>query len=191
MSEPKQIATLPPIEELRDDVPRSPRTGEPRRPVVLGVASTLMYLAVIGAGVVYGLHWWLAADMDRYASSAHLVEWLAPKPGTWQSLLIEGGLAAAVALAAGAAGVAGFQAWNGWRWARWAGLVAAALMGGYLAITHWWGAFPLALTVVGAALLFLPPVTRYFREWAKVRSEQSTPYRRPERIFYGRLPRFR
>lgn len=191
MSEPKQIATLPPIEELRDDVPLSRRTGEPRRPVVLGVAAGLLYLAVVGAGVTYALHWWLAADPERYHRSAHLVEWLTPKAGTWQSLLIEGGLAAAVLVAAGAAGVVGFQAWNGWRWARWAGLIAVALMGGFAALTHWWAYLPLGLTAVGAALLFLPPVSRYFREWAKVRSERPVPYRRPERIFYGRLPRFR
>lgn len=191
MSEPKQIATLPPIEELRRDVPRSKRTGEPLRPVVVGVASALLYLAVASAIVAYGWHWWLASDMETYQRSAWLIEWTKPEPGLWLSLALEGALAAALALAAGAAGVAGFQAWNGWRWSRWAGLVAVALMGGFAAITSWWAIAPAALTVVGAVLLFLPPVTKYFRHWAQLRAERPVPYRRPDEIHYGRLPRFR
>ncbi|MFD0867413.1 hypothetical protein ACFQ06_16590, partial [Tessaracoccus lubricantis] len=92
---------------------------------------------------------------------------------------------------AGAAGIAGFQAWNGWRWARWAGLVALALMGGFLALTHWYAAMPVGLTLMGAGLLFLPAVSRYFTQWAEVRGQRPQPYRRPEQILYGRLPRFR
>lgn len=191
MSEPKQIATLPPIEELRRDVPRSLRTGEPRRPVLVGVAAVLLYLAVAAAAVAYGWHWWLAADMDTYHRSAWLVEWTEPEPGLWLSLALEGALAAALALAAGAAGVAGFQAWNGWRWSRWAGLAAVVLMGGFAALTSWWALVPATLTVAGAALLFLPPVTKYFGQWAQVRAERPVPYRRPDEIHYGRLPRFR
>lgn len=191
MSEPKQIATLPPIEELRRDVPRSQRTGEPRRPVVVGAAAIVLYLAVAGAAAVYGWHWWLAAKPEQYPTSAWLIEWTAPEPGKWLSLTLEGALAAALAAAAGAAGVAGFQAWNGWRWSRWVGLVAVLLMGGFAAITNWWGLIPVGLTVIGAGLLFLPPVTRYFSQWAQVRAERPEPYRRPGEIHYGRLPRFR
>lgn len=190
-SEPKQIATLPPIEELRRDVPRSPRTGEPRRPVVLGVAAVLLYLAAAACLAVYGWHWWLAAHPETYHTSAWLIEWTSPDPGKWLSLTLEGALAAAVALASGAAGIAGFQAWSGRRWSRWAGLVAVALVGGFTALTSWWGLAAAGLAVVGAGLLFLPPVTRYFEQWAQVRAEQPLEYRRPERIFYGRLPRFR
>lgn len=149
MSEPKQIATLPPLEELQRAVPRSPRTGEPVRPALVGVAAVLLYLAVAAAAAVYGWHWWLAAHPESYPTSAWLVEWTGPKPGTWLSLTMESVLAAALAAAAGAAGVAGFQAWNGWKWSRWAGLVAVLLMGGFAAVTSWWGLIPAGLSVVG------------------------------------------
>lgn len=191
MSEPKQIATLPPIEELRRDVPRSKRTGEPRRPVVVGASAILMYFAVASAIGVYGWHWWLAAHPESYPNSAWLVEWSNPDPGKWLSLTLEGALAAALALAAGAAGIAGFQAWNGWRWSRWAGLIAVALMGGFTALTSWWGILPAGLTVLGCVLVLLPPAGRYFRHWEQARAEGRVPYRRPSEIRYGRLPRFR
>lgn len=191
MSEPKQIATLPPLEELQRAVPRSPRTGEPVRPVLVGVAAVLLYLAVAAAAAVYGWHWWLAAHPESYPTSAWLVEWTGPKPGTWLSLTMESVLAAALAAAAGAAGVAGFQAWNGWKWSRWAGLVAVLLMGGFAAVTSWWGLIPAGLSVVGVVLLMLPPVSRYFQQWRQVRGERTAPYRRPNEIHYGRLARFR
>lgn len=191
MTEPKHIATLPPIEEVRGDIPRSPRTGEPRRPAVLLIAAVAAYLAAAAFAVTYGLHWWRAAHPDTYPTSARLVEWVAPEPGKWLSLTLEGVLAAALVLAAGSVAVAAFQAWNGWRWSRWAGLVALAFAGAFTAITTNWAFIGLGLAVVAMALLFLPPVTRYFREWEAVRAEQPTPYRRPARIYYGRLPRFR
>lgn len=191
MTQDKQIATLPPIEELHPGVALSPRTGEPRRPGVLLTASILMYLAVAGVAVAYSHHWWEAVHPDRYPASALLIVWVQPDPGKWLSLTLEGVLAAAAVLAAGAAGVAGFQAWNGWRWSRWAAVAAVALTGGFVAITSHWAWVGFALTTLGAGLLFLPPITRYFEDWERVRAEQPHPYRRPDRIFYGRLPRFR
>ena len=83
------------------------------------------------------------------------------------------------------------RSWNGWRWGRWAGLLAVALTGGFAALTHDWGFVAVGLAVVGSALLWLPPVSRYLADWDRVRAERPVPYRRPESIFYGRLPRFR
>ncbi|MHA6508509.1 hypothetical protein [Tessaracoccus sp. Y1736] len=191
MTEPQPIATLPPIEELHGDVPRSPRTGEPTRPAVVLVSAILQYLAVAALAAAYGWHWWLAAHPDSYATSARLIEWVAPEPGKWLSLTLEGGFAAALVLATGACGVVGFHAWNGWRWTRWGGLAAVALAGGFAAILSDWAFIGLGLAVVGGALLFLPPSTRYFRHWEQVRAIRPEAYRRPSSIFYGRLPRFR
>ncbi|MFT3888003.1 MAG: hypothetical protein QM713_07565 [Arachnia sp.] len=191
MTEPKDIATLPPLEELQPGVERSPRTGEPRRPVVVGIAAALTYLAAAAVAVAYGAHWWDAAHPETYPSSARLISWVKPDPGKWLSLTLEGVLAAAAVLAAGAPAVSAFQAWNGWRWSRWAGLIGIALTGGFLAITSTWALPALALAVVGAALLWLPPVARYLADWDRVRAERPVPYRRPDSIFYGRLPRFR
>lgn len=191
MTQPKEIATLPPIEELRQDVVPSPRTGEPRRPVTVFLAAGFGYLAVIAAGVAYGVHWWDAVHPSRYAQSARLLVWVAPDPGKWLSLTLEGGLAIALVLAAGTAAIAGFQAWNGWPWSRWAGLTGVVLTGAYAAILNDWAFFSFGLAVVSTAMIFLPPTRRYFTQWTKVRAQQPLPYRRPGWVYYGRLPRFR
>ncbi len=118
MTEQNDIATLPPLEELQRGVARSPRTGEPPRPAVLGVAAVVLYLAAAGVAAAYGIHWWQAAHPETYPASARLIDWVDPAPGKWLSLTLEGVLAAAAVLAAGAPAVAGFQSWNGWRWGR-------------------------------------------------------------------------
>lgn len=188
---PKDIATLPPLPELRNESPTSKRTGEPIRPALAVVALVIFQLAAAGVAFTYGWHWWRAAHPGSYPTSARLIEWVDPAPGKWLALTLEGVLAAVAALVAGACGVAGFQAWNGWRWSRWAGVVALALTGALTTLFTWWGLIPLGLAAVGAALLFMPPMTRYFRAFEVFRATGRAPYRRPERIFYGRLPRYR
>lgn len=191
MTDDKQIATLPPLEELHDEAPLSPRTGEPHRPAVLLVAAVVCQVAAAATVVAYAQHWWLAVHPGTYPTSARLIEWVSPDPGKWLSLTLEAGLVAALVLAGGAIGVAGFQAWNGWRWSRWAGLVAALLSCGFLAVTSNWAIPALSLSIVGAGLLFVPPVTRYFKAQELHRSIEPEHYRRPASIHYGRLPRFR
>ena len=191
MEPTKEIATLPPLPVLTDRDPPSPRTGEPRRPWPVAVAHVLFQLAVAGVALAYAVHWWLAAHPESYPTSARLIEWLAPDPGKWLSLTVEGVLAIIVAVTGGALGVAGFQAWNGWRWSRWAGLVAVGLTGWLVALLNWWAAIPLGLAVVAAALPFLPRSTRFFAQFAKQREHRPEPYRRPQQITYGRLPRYR
>ncbi|MHA6525998.1 hypothetical protein [Tessaracoccus sp. G1721] len=191
MTEPQPIATLPPIEEVQGVVPRSPRTGEPRRPAVVLVAAVLLYLGAGALAVAYGVHWWLAAHPESYPTSARLIQWTAPEPGKWLSLTLEGVFAASLVVAAGACGVVGFQGWNGWRWVRWGGLVALGLAGGFATVLNDWAFIGVGLAVPAVVLLFLPPATRYFAQWEQVRAERPVLYRRPESIHYGRLPRFR
>lgn len=187
----RQIATFPPLQVLTGEEPPSPRTGEPKRPWLVAVAMVLQLLAVVAVAVTYGLHWWEAAHADTYATSARLIEWVEPEPGKWLSLTLEGALAAVAALVAGVTGVVGVQAWHGWHWTRWMGFAAIALQGVVVALFSWWGLIGLGLAVVGTALLFLPPISKFFSRFDAHRAERPTPYRRPERIFYGRLPRFR
>ncbi|NHB85374.1 hypothetical protein G7085_14130 [Tessaracoccus sp. HDW20] len=175
MTDPKQIETLPPLGELVKGTTLSPRTGEPPRPVAAWISAAASYLAVAVVIAVYALHWWLAAHPGTYPTSARLIAWVAPDPGKWLSLTLEGVLAAASVLAAGAVGVAGFQAWNGWRWSRWAGLVGLLLMGGFAAVTSDWAFIGVGLALVTAVLAFLPPMSRYFAAWAEVRSPGTTP----------------
>ncbi|HJE52525.1 MAG TPA: hypothetical protein K8V15_11230 [Tessaracoccus flavescens] len=189
MTEPKQIATLPPIEEISGDVPRSPRTGEPRRPAVVLVAAVASYLAVAALAFTYGWHWYRAVYPATYPGSSRLVRWIEPDPGKWLSLTLEGALAVALIVAAGAVGVAGFQAWNGWPWSRWMALAGVVLTAGFTAITNDYGYIGLGLAVVVAVLTFLPRT--YYQQWRDIRAERTEPYRRPDGIFYGRLPRYR
>ncbi|MDO5737170.1 MAG: hypothetical protein Q4P15_11925 [Propionibacteriaceae bacterium] len=186
-----EIATLPPLPMLTNALATSPRTGEPVRPATALIALVALQLAAGAVAVTYGLHWWAAARPETYPISARLIQWVDPEPGKWLALTLEGALAATAALVAGACGVAGLQAWNGWRWSRWAGLVALALTGALTTLFAWSGLVAVGLALLGTVCLFLPPMTRFFREFSTFRSIGHAPYRRPERIFYGRLPRFR
>lgn len=188
---PKQIETLPPLPVLNNELPTSPRTGEPARPPLAVVSLVAFALAATSVAVTYALHWWAAANPGAYAESARLIQWVDPEPGKWLALTLEGVLAAVTALVAGSCGVAGVQAWAGHRWSRWAGVVALALTAAQATLFDWTGFIAVGLAAVGAVTLFLPPMTRFFREFASFRNVGHTPYRRPERIFYGRLPRFR
>ncbi|SDL80781.1 hypothetical protein [Tessaracoccus oleiagri] len=188
---PKEIATLPPLAELKNETPLSPRTGEPRRPAAVAVAAVVLYLAVAAVAFSYGWHWFRAAYSETYPGSAHLTVWLEPEPGKWVSLFLEFVYAGLVGLTGAAAGVVGFHAWNGERWTRWGGLVALALTGLLAGLVNLWALIALGLVVLGLALLFTPPVGRYFREWDDVRSRSEPRYRRPTAVVYGRLPRYR
>lgn len=187
----KDVATLPPLPVLQQHEAVSPRTGAPARPPLVLVAHILLQLAAAGVAVTYGWHFYRAVTPETYPGSAHVVAWLEPPPGEWLSLTLEGGIAALAALVGGACGVAGFQAWNGWRWSRWAAVAAVLLTGALTALVSWVGMAALVPAVAGAVPLFLPPVTDFFARFARHRAKRPEPYRRPETIFYGRLPRFR
>lgn len=188
---PKQIATLPPLPATNGTVALSPRTGEPTRPWTVTVALVVMCVAAAVVAVVYGRHWWLAVHPASYPTSAQLVEWVAPDPGKWLSLTLEGVLALVAFLAAGACGWAGFQGWNGWSFSRWAGISAIALTGVATAVFSIHGLVAVVLAVVSTLLLMLPASVRFFHGFDAHRRVPETGWRRPPRIHYGRLPRFR
>lgn len=188
---PKEIATLPPLPVLRQDVPLSKRTGEPPRPWSVLVGLVLFCLAAVAVTAVYARHWWLAVYPNTYSSSAHLVQWMAPDPGKWLSLTLEGVLALVLVLIAGACAVAGYQAWIGWTWARVISVVALALTGVAVLLFDLWALVGVGLALLGTVCVFLPATTRYFRYFAAHRAKKEETYRTPMRIFYGRLPRFR
>ena len=188
---PKEIATLPPLPVLRQDVPLSKRTGEPPRPWSVLVGLVLFCLAAVAVTAVYARHWWLAVYPNTYSSSAHLVQWVAPDPGKWLSLTLEGVLALVLVLVAGACAVAGYQAWIGWNWARIISIAALALTGVAVLLFDLWALVGVGLALLGTVCVFLPATTRYFRYFAAHRAKKEETYRTPMRIFYGRLPRFR
>ncbi len=188
---PKEIATLPPLPVLRQDVPLSKLTGEPPRPWSVLVGLVLFCLAAAAVTGVYAHHWWLAVFPNTYPSSAHLVQWVAPDPGKWLSLTLEGVLALVLVLVAGACAVAGYQAWIGWNWARIISIAALGLTGVAVLLFDLWALVAVGLALLGTVCVFLPDTTRYFRYFKAHRARLEETYRTPERIFYGRLPRFR
>ncbi|MEZ5084869.1 MAG: hypothetical protein R2722_00975 [Tessaracoccus sp.] len=187
----KEIQTLPPIEVLHVATPVSPRTGEPPRTAELWGSSIALHLAAAALSGAYAWHWWLAAHPETYPTSARVIAWLEPDPGKWLSLLLEGLLALALVLAAGACSVVGLQVWNGWRWARTASPVVVLLAGLFALALNQPALIGVGLAALGAGLLWLPGVTTYLARWDEIRAQQVEGYRRPDAIFYGRLPRFR
>ena len=190
-AEPAPIATLPPLPVLRNEHPRSPRTGEPVRPAVVLAAMIALLLAAAGLAVTYALHWWAAAHPNTYPTSAWLIEWVEPDPGKWLSLTLEGVLALVVAVVAGFSGYVGYHAWHGWRWTRWGAVAATALNGVAAALFGWWGLIGVGLAAAATALLFLPRSGIFFDQFEAHRAHRPVGYQRRERVFYGRLPRFR
>ena len=188
---PKEIATLPPLPVLRQDVPLSERTGEPPRPWSVLVGVMLFCLAAAAVTGVYARHWWLAVFPTTYPSSAHLVQWAAPDPGKWLSLTLEGVLALVLVLVAGACAVAGYQAWIGWNWARIISITALGFTGVAALLFDLWALVAVVLALLGTVCVFLPETTRYFRYFEAHRAKREETYRNPTSIFYGRLPRFR
>ena len=205
-----RIAVLPPVDQL-DIGPRlSPRTGEPLRPVLLGVSLGFFCAAALVSAVTLAFTWWHAIHMATFDHAARIIEWLDPRPGveryagTWQSVL-----AAILVVAIGVIMVAGpwlqaFSAAQGRRWTRIFGLVcvpigalAWMMTTGHPTFTHWglwltwfpWLAVPLSL--VGAVLLWLPPLQRFFADFEFVRRPDFGAPPRTSGIKYGPLDRYR
>ena len=100
------------------------------------------------------------------------------------------GLAAIAAIVSATPAIASFNAWNGYRWSRWAGVAAAGLSLLSLVGTDWaWWCIPPIL--VGAALLWLPIVGRYFSQWEAFRTPEPAQVHQPTAVVYGPLPRYR
>jgi hypothetical protein len=186
--DPAPIATVVPPPPLVVGVPINPRTGEPRRPVVIVLATTLCWLAV---AVVLGSLLWIYWDaVSRFAQASWLMGQFVTEPGSLERVL----LAVAVTVIGIVIGVAnaivGYYAWTGYRWTRIAGIISAGLTCGAFTLNQLgWYAIPAG--VIGAALLWLPQARAFFVAWHA--------RRHPEQVFapptvdvtYGPLPRYR
>lgn len=175
------------------DTTINPRTGEPRRPVLVWVATALFYLgtAVIAAGLLWT--WWLSVAQWIEAS------WLHARVGAievaWDQVApVRAGVAfaefALMVLMASAALIAGYYAWRGYRWTRWAGLLAAAVCFAALLLNPvaWFG---IPAVVVGAVLLWLPASRTFFSRWHLRRHPAVAAPVVVDEVYYGPLPRYR
>ena len=185
-----QIDTLPPLDVVPDDqLPLSPKTGEPVRPAFLVVSVVLSYLGSAAAAVGLLLAMWHA--VSDYQHSAQLIEWVKPKQVSFLGLFLMVLVVAIGALVAGVIGVIGYCAWCGRGWTRWGGLVVVALSALSWLITPI-TAICMVFAAAAAALLWTPPVTRFFTTFAALRGRSAprAPFR-TEPVVYGTLPRFR
>ncbi len=183
-----EIATLitPPTTPDTDEL--DPATGEPVRPIAVGVAAALSWLSVAASAASLIRTYWVA--VYDFAGASWLFGQFPTGPGDLLRVGLAAGLTAAVLLAMIASTIVGFYAWTGYRWSRVAGLIAAGLsllmlLGGRLG----WAAIPLVF--VGAGLLWLPSAKRYFEAWWRLRHPSVT-YAPPTRnVAYGPLERYR
>ncbi len=185
----QQIRILLPAPAGVAAYPVSPRTGEPVRPVPLGIAVGLLVAGgvVSSAGLVKVL--WDCATVTGYHTAARVLEWTTPKPVSFLTIVMVitiGAIGAAVATAAGAIA---YNAWNGRGWTRIGGPVAVAISALTILLN------PLAMVAmipvaVGAGLLWLPQVGRYFAVWRLIRTSPLIRRGWAENVVYGTLPRY-
>jgi hypothetical protein len=185
----QQIGVLPPAPVGVAGYPVSPRTGEPSRPVPLGIAVGLLVAGgvVSSAGLVKVL--WDCATVTGYHTAARVLEWTKPNPVSFLTIVMVitiGAIGAAVATAAGAIA---YNAWNGRGWTRIGGLVALAISALTILLN------PLAMVAmipvaIGAGLLWLPQVGRYFAVWRAIRTNPLIRRGWAENVVYGTLPRY-
>lgn len=183
-----EIATLvaPPL--APDAMVLDPATGEPARPISVGVGAALSWLSVAASAASLLWTYWVA--VDNFAGASWLTRQFVTEPGAMLRIGLITGLTVAVLMAMIANTIVGFYAWTGYRWTRIAGLIGAGLsllllLGGRLG----WAAIPLAMA--GAGLLWLPSARRYFDDWWRVR-HPSIDFAPPTRdVHYGPLPRYR
>lgn len=187
---PEPIATLdaPPVPVAI--VPDDPRTGEPRIPWVVRIASVLSQLAV--AVVIGSLLWvyWRAVDVDGFASASWLMGQFVTEPGSLGRVLLAVAVTVIALVVCAPLAITGYYAWTGYRWTRVSGLIGAAVSFGALTlVSPAWAAIPLA--AVAAGLLWLPAATRYFAAWTARRHPAEVFAPPTTDVYYGPLPRYR
>ena len=168
-------------------VPIDPRTGEPRRPFLIVVATVLCWLAVaITAGSVLWVYW---DAVSRFSEASWLMGQFVTGPGSLARVLLAVSVTVIAILIGTANAIVGYYAFTGYRWTRIAGLISAALTFGALVLNQLgWYAIPAA--VVGAGLLWLPPAKAFFTAWTARRHPQQDFAPPTVDVVYGPLPRY-
>ncbi len=184
------IAVLAPYKPTVGTYPVSPRTGEPARPVILGVSVALFVggAAVSSVGMVKVL--WDAATVTGYHTAARMLEWTKPQPVSFLTVVMVLTIGAIGALVAAACGTVAYNAWSGRSWARVGGIVAVALSG-LTYLLNPMATVAIAPVALGAGLLWLPAVGRYFAAWGTIRRSPVVRRGWAENVRYGIQPRYR
>lgn len=183
----EEIATLAP-DLLASALPINPRTGQPRRPVAVWVASVSCLLAV-GFSIA-GLLWTYASEIGGFTTAAWLYGRFGEAPDILTQVLLTVAATAAALVAAASCAITGYYAACGYGWTRISGIVSAVASFLVLLLNPLaWAAVPLAL--LGAGLLWLPSVRAFFDAWDARRHPRPDFAPPIEHVAYGPLPRYR
>jgi hypothetical protein len=187
-AQPAPIATVAAPPPMIIGVPINPRTGEPRRPVLVVVAAVLCWLAVaITAASVLWVYW---DAISRFSEASWLMGQFVTEKGSLERVLLAVAVTVVAILIGTANAIVGWYALTGYRWTRIAGIISAVLSFGALVLNQLgWYAIPAA--VIGAVLLWLPPANRFFIAWTARRHPQEVFAPPTVDVVYGPLPRYR
>ncbi len=183
------IATLPSLPDANTALaPIDPRSGEPRRPWTIWVATVLCYLT--GAIVAVALGMIFLDAITKFAVASWLTGTVQTEPGSWLRVLLVCCCALIAAAVAGAAGVVGYHAWNGRGWTKIGGIVATVVAALSLMLTPL-AAVSIAPVAIAAGLVWLPVSGRFFATFEALRRPVPPMPAPLHNVYYGPLARFR
>ena len=167
----EEIVTLPTVfGQPPPEYPLSARTGEPRHPAILAVASVLCWLSVPVTIVAY-VRWWLAsASITGFHGSARLLTWTQPDPVSALAIIMVILISLITLLMVVAAGVAAYNSWTGQSWVRIGVWVCLAVMGLSFLLNNWFSVAMIPV-VLGGLLLLLPQYSRFCRAMVSFRGD--------------------
>ncbi len=168
-------------------VPLNPRTGEPRRPVVVVIAVSSIFAGV--AAVMVGLLWAMWLSVDRFLEAGWLNRAFPTEFGDPVRAAIVTGLVAIGLVIATTSSMTAYYASQGYGWTRWAGVVSSVLAIGALTINVI-SVVGIPLIVLGSGLLWTPPARRFAAAWHAQRNPEVPPPNIVDEVYYGPLPRY-
>jgi hypothetical protein len=184
------IDVLAPYRPAVGAYPVSGRTGEPVRPVVLPASCGLLVAGAVVSSVGLVKVLWDAATVTGYHTAARVLEWTKPDPVSFLTIVMVLTIGAIGALVATSAGTIAYNAWNGHRWTRVGGIVAAVISALTILLNHM-AMVAMIPIAIGAGLLWMPQVARYFAAWSTIRTAPAMRRGWAQNVRYGILPRYR
>lgn len=184
------ILTLPSVEAAVAGYPISPRTGEPvRNHLVIAATFAFAASALVAMGT-YWWYWWVAINIEHFATSSKLIELFNPRPGSGSSVVLVCVMALIGVIMTGGPAVAAYNTWQGASWSRVAGLVACgtSLLAFFVLSWSW---LALLFAAIGTGLVWLPRTTPYFEAWQRFAHPPRPAIVPPAKVPYGPAPRFR
>ncbi|EPH06586.1 hypothetical protein HMPREF1531_00486 [Propionibacterium sp. oral taxon 192 str. F0372] len=184
------IHTLPPVKETVGGFPVSERTGEPRRSFLVVTICALFGLGSVTSLATYAWYWWTAINITDFASSAWLISWFDPRPGSGLSIFLVTVMAVIGIVMMTMPAMACYNIWHGADWSRRAGIFAAGsgLLSIFVLPWSWLG---FLLCAIGCGLLWLPGAAAWMQAWEEINGSGPTEVAVVTDVPYGPLPRFR